>query len=87
MKSLIDTILNPVLSWLTGIYNSLTELQVPLSHPLDISKYLGAFALLGPGWISFIVNACLMAFIYVVCFIIVAQHGLYLKFKDTIKWW
>lgn len=87
MRNFIDTVFNPLLNWLNSIYNNLSELSVPLSHPLDISKYLGVFALLGGGWISFIVNVCLMAFIYIVCFIIVAQNGLYLKFKDSIKWW
>lgn len=87
MRNFIDTLFYPLLNWLNGIYTNLSSLSVPLSHPLDIKKYLGIFSILGPGWVSFIVNICLMAFIYMVCFMIVAQQGLFVKFKNTIKWW
>lgn len=63
------------------------ELSVPLARPLDISQYLGVFGYLGPSWIAFITTACALAFIYVVTFIIVAQRGLVIRFKDLIKWW
>lgn len=87
MKNLIDTIVYPLLNWLNNIYNSLSELSVPLSRPVDIAQYLGVFAYLGSGWISFVVNVCLLAFIYVVALLLVAQHGLFIKFKNTVKWW
>lgn len=87
MRNFIDTVVSPLLNWLNTVYNSIKDLEVPLSRPLDITNYLGIFAYLGPGWISFIVNACLLAFIYIVAFIIVSQQGLFIKFKNTIKWW
>jgi hypothetical protein len=87
LHGLIDTICDPVTGWLQYILDSISNMQLPLNHPLDISHYLGVFALLGPAWVSFIINACLMAFIYVVCFIVVSHQGLFVKFKDTIKWW
>lgn len=87
MKGLIDTIFYPVLNWLNSILSSIMSLDVPLSHPLDIAKYLGPFAYLGPYWISFVVTVGTLAFVYVICFIVVSQHGLFMKFKNTIKWW
>lgn len=87
MKGIIDTIFKPILNWLDMIFTSIRELSVPLAHPLDISQYLGVFGYLGPAWISFITTACALAFIYVVCFIVVAQKGLVIKFKDLVKWW
>jgi hypothetical protein len=87
LRSLIDTLFQPLLNWLNLIYTNLHELSVPLSRPLDLSKYLGVFGYLGPAWISFILNILVMAFIYVVCLVIIAQHGLILKFKETVKWW
>lgn len=87
MHNFIDTIFYPVTSWLSSMSSHLSELSVPLSHPIPIQKYLGIFSLLGGAWTSFIVNACLMAFIYMVCLLIVAQNGLFLKFKNNIKWW
>lgn len=87
MIGLIDTIFHPVLNWLNEILFSIMTLEVPLSHPLDIAKYLGPFALLGNYWISFIVTVGTLAFIYVISYIVVSQHGLFMKFKNTIKWW
>lgn len=87
MKSLIDTVFKPLLTWLNLVYTNISELKVPVSRPLDISLYLGPFAYLGPYWIAFIGTVCLLAFIYVVTFIIIAQQGIIIKFKDTVKWW
>lgn len=87
MKPLIDTIFGPVLAWLTNIQNYISELKVPLARPLDISQYLGPFAMLGPYWVTFISTACVLAFIYVVTFIIVLNQGVFIKFKETVKWW
>jgi hypothetical protein len=87
VRALIDTIFSPVLMWLTGIFESIQKLSVPLAHPLDIGMYLGPFVLLGPAWITFISTACALAFIYVVAFIVIAQRGLFIRFKDVIKWW
>lgn len=87
MRNLIDTIFKPVLKWLKMVFDTLMELSVPLARPLDISQYLGVFGYLGPAWISFITTACALAFIYIVCFLFVAQRGLVIRFKDMIKWW
>lgn len=87
MRALIDTIFAPVLTWLHSIQTYISRLSVPVSRPLDISDYIGPFALLGTGWISFISTVCALAFIYIVCFVIVAYQGMFIKFKDTIKWW
>ncbi len=87
MKGVIDTVFNPLLNWLNGIFNSIMNLSVPLSHPLNLSKYLGLFSYLGPTWTSFVTTACALGFIYLVAYLIVAQRGLLIKFKDMIKWW
>lgn len=87
MRALIDTIFHPVLNWLTTIFETIQQLSVPLSRPVDIGMYLGPFVLLGSGWITFISTACALAFIYIVAFIVVAQRGLFIRFKDVIKWW
>lgn len=87
MKSIIDTIFNPVLNWLDKIISAIQDLSVPVSRAIDINVYLGPLALLGPYWVTFITTVCFLAFVYMVTFIIVAQQGLFIKFKDTIKWW
>lgn len=87
MRALIDTIFNPVLNWLLSIQGFISELHVPFSRPINIGDYLGPFALLGPYWLTFITTGCVMAFVYMVVFIIMASDGMFIKFKDTIKWW
>lgn len=87
MKGVIDTVFFPILNWLNQIYSSIMNLIVPVSRPIDIAQYLGVFAYLGPYWITFITTACVLAFVYMVCFLVVAYNGLFIKFKDTIKWW
>lgn len=87
MIALIDTIFGPVIGWLISIRSSINDLSVPMSRPINISNYLGPFALLGPYWITFISTACVFAFIYIVAFIVMSSQGLFIKFKDSIKWW
>jgi hypothetical protein len=87
MRGVIDTIFNPLLMWLTSIYNNIMELSVPLSRPFDPSKYLGPFALLGPFWIAFITSAFTLGFVYIVMFIIVVNRGVVINFKNFSKWW
>jgi hypothetical protein len=87
MKNLIDTIFNPLLTWLTSCYTSIDNLIVPLSRPLDLNKYLGIFSYLGTAWVYFITISCTLAFVYVVSYIVVSQQGMLIRFKDLIKWW
>lgn len=87
MIALIDTIFAPFLEWLIKIKTFIQMLSVPASRPLNISNYLGPFALLGPYWMTFITTAAFLGFVYIVVFLIVSTNGLSLKFKETIKWW
>jgi len=87
MIALIDTIFGPLLGWLMSIRTMINELSVPLARPVNPSDYFGPFALLGPFWITFITTGAVLAFVYVVVFLIVANNGMIIKFKDTIKWW
>lgn len=87
IRALIDTIFNPVLQWLTSIYNSIMSLTVPVSRPFNIDNYFGVFGLMGSGWTDFVKTVCALAFIYCLCYVVVTQAGLFQKFKDFIKWW
>lgn len=87
MKNLIDTIFSPVLVFLTTIADALRSLSVPVARPLDFGKYFGYFSFLGPIWITFITTACTLAFIYFIVYLVTNNMGLFLKFKEFIKWW
>lgn len=87
MRALIDTIFNPVLTWLQSIIVAIDSLSIPFSRPLNISNYFGYFSLFGNGWVFFIKTVTTLAFMYGVTYIVVTQMGLFIKFKDMIKWW
>lgn len=87
MRNLIDTIFGPVLIWLNNISSSISSLSVPVSRPINFGRYFGHLSFLGPHWITFITTVCTLAFIYFVIYLIKTQSGLFIKFKDMIKWW
>lgn len=87
MIALIDTIFKPLLTWLATIKSYIGSMSVPLSRPLEIADYLGPFALLGSYWVTFISTTAVLAFIYVIAYMVMSMSGLAIKFKDLIKWW
>lgn len=87
MRPLIDTIFAPVLNWLQNMIITIDSLSVPYSRPLNISNYFGYFSMFGNGWLFFIKTTTTLAFIYGVSYLVVTQVGLFIKFKDMIKWW
>jgi len=87
MKGVIDSIFHPVYAWLQSIINLIKSLSVPVSRPFDPSNYLAPLKLLGPHWFAFVTTVCMLSFIYVVAFLIVSYRGMYINFKDSIKWW
>jgi hypothetical protein len=87
MRNLVDLIFSPVLSWLTSIYGHIRSLSIPVSRPLDLGRYLGHLSFMGPQWRLLITTVCTLAFIYLIIYLVRTQAGLFLKFKDFIKWW
>lgn len=87
MRSLIDSIFSPFLNWLYVIFNRIHDLSVPLARPLDLDRYFGYFSFLGSNWTSFISTVCALGFVYLITYIIVANIGLLIKFKNMVKWW
>lgn len=87
MRNLVDTIFSPVLNFLNIISDSLRSLSIPIARPIDFSRYLGYFNFLGPAWTTFITTVCTLAFIYFIVFFITSNMGLFIKFKNFIKWW
>jgi hypothetical protein len=66
MHSIVDSIMGPLLMWLTQIYDRIRELSVPLGRPLDLGKYFGYFVVLGPQWMMLITQVAFMAFVYLI---------------------
>lgn len=87
MRAFIDTIFSPVLGWLQSVITTIDSLSIPFSRPLNISYYFGYFSMFGNGWVFFIKTVTTLAFLYGVSYLVVTQIGLFIKFKDMIKWW
>lgn len=87
MKDLIDTIFNPVIGWLDGIIEMIIKLSVPVGKGINFSYYLSPFYALGPYWSTFILTTFTLGGIYLIAYIISSQGGLFIKFKEFIKWW
>ncbi|MGH0854843.1 hypothetical protein ACRS52_21340 [Bacillus cytotoxicus] len=87
MKSVIDTIFNPIFDWLNKVFESIMKLTVPVSHPVNPHGFFKPFAMLGHGWIIFVSTACVLAATYGVLFIVMSfKHGV-IEFKVFVKWW
>lgn len=87
MRSIVDSVIGPLLTWLIDVYDRIMQLSVPLSRPIDFGKYFGYFTFLGAEWLLLISQTALLAFIYLVAYIVMSNIGLLRKFKDLIKWW
>ena len=87
MINLIDNIFRPFLMWLNQLTSYLTNLSVPLSRPLDLSKYFSIFAFLGPAWTTVITTAISLIVIYLILMVIVNNLDLLIKFWHMIKFW
>lgn len=87
LQGLIDTIFGPIKGWLSHIVSFIQELSVPVSRPFDPSNYLAPLKLLGPYWFTFVTTVCFLSFVYIVAFLIVSYQGMYIRFKDSVKWW
>lgn len=87
MIALIDTIFTPVLNWLTQIINYLHSATIPTSYTLEIGSLFAPFAMISPAWALLITNIFIMIVTYSIIYISMNATGLYLQFKEAIKWW
>lgn len=87
MINLINAIFMPITGWLRDLLYSMSNISVPLARPINFGAYFGYFSFLGPVWITFITTVCTLGFIYFVIYLVMSSTGLYLKFKNSVKWW
>ena len=86
MHNLIDSVFAPLLIWLTAIGDRLHKLSVPVAKPLNLNNYFGVFLFLAQ-WMKLVTTICGLSFIYLITYLIMANIGLIVKFKNLIKWW
>ena len=87
MIALIDTVFSPVLNWLTQIYNYLINVNIPTFHALNLGNIFRPLNMISPAWSFLISNVFVMAVAYLIIHLVIGGSDLYLRFKNSIKWW
>lgn len=87
MIALIDTIFSPVMNWLSQIISYLHSATIPKSYSLELGSLFAPLNMISPSWTLLITNIFIMFVTYSIVYISVNGTGLYLQFKEAIKWW
>lgn len=87
MIELIDLFFTPIIDLLTIIRASLSQAIIIARQGLNVEYYLGYIAPLGPVWVAVITRLFFCSFLVVLILITKTGWSLYLKLKDSIKWW
>ena len=87
MEAFIDSILGPVIDLLQAVDGHLSELALGIQRGIDLGRYLGPLAHMGPGWIALAATAATGAAVVVTAGLGRAGYSLYLSIKAGVKWW
>lgn len=87
MIALINTIFNPVLSWLTKLLSYLKLASTPKAYVLNFGNLFRPLNMISPAWSLFLSNVFVMVGVYLIIHIVMSGSGLYQKFKNSVQWW
>lgn len=87
MIELIDLFFEPIVNLLLNVRGSLAQTIIVAKQGLNINYYIGYIAPLGPVWVALITRLFFCSFIVVIILVAKTGWGLYLKIKESIKWW
>lgn len=87
LRDLIDSIFAPVYGFLNFVLLKIQSVSLVASRGLNLDYFLGPVALLGPEWVGLIKTIIACITLLTVVFVSTKGFGLYLKFKEGVKWW
>lgn len=87
MIELIDLFFNPIINLLLSIRTYLAQAIIIARQGLNIEYYIGFIAPLGPVWVALITRLFFCSLLVVIILVAKTGWGLYLKIKESIKWW
>ncbi|MGC5328956.1 hypothetical protein [Brevibacillus sp. SYSU BS000544] len=87
MRNFIDSLFNPASQFLQGIRDSLLKYSVGRNKPIELDSFFSPFALLGTSWVVLIKAVMLSLFSITMLYVAIGARGVYLYFKESIKWW
>lgn len=85
--NLVDTIFNAPLQWLSLIRQMLSNASVTAAKGINLNNYFGWFSYL-PASFKLAINSILISVGLIVTLIVIrAAWNMYLKVKQSAKWW
>ena len=87
LKSIIDTILGPAITFLQFALDKLTSISLIADRGLNLNYYLGPIGALGPSWVTLVKSV--ISSLVLLCIVLVAKtaYNIYLNAKMGVKWW
>ena len=84
---IIDLVFFLIISTLENIKDTLEQASIIAAQGLNIEYYLGYIAPLGENWLNLVQHVFYCSLIIVIILITKSGWTLYLKIKDSVKWW
>ena len=82
-----DWVFGPLKDLLAAVVGWLSNLSLVAARGIDPALYLGAFAWLGPTWLSLIKQIILGVVLFGLILVARVGYSLYLDIKAGVKWW
>lgn len=87
LKSIIDTILGPVITFLNYALNNLNSVSMVADRGLNLDYYLGPIGALGANWVTLVKTLILCLSLLCLVFVSKTVYNIYLSAKEGVKWW
>lgn len=87
LKSIIDTILGPVITFLNYALDKLNSISMVADRGLNLDYYLGSIGALGPNWITLVKTLILCLALLTLVFVTKTVYNIYLNAKEGVQWW
>lgn len=87
MQEIIDAIFQPASNLMNQAYSAIIQANLIAYRGLDIGRYMGPLAWLGPSWLALIKSVFLAAALVLAVYMARVMFDLYLTMKEAVKWW
>lgn len=86
-QRIIDSIFNPIIQILITARDHLDNVAHVAARGLNLDYFLGPVSMLGWQWRTLVGSIIAAAFLILAVFIARRVYGIYLAFKEGVKWW
>lgn len=87
LKSIIDTILGPAITFLQFALDKLNSVSLVADRGLNLDYFLGPVSALGPNWITLVKSLIASMLLLAIVFMAKMAYNAYLNAKEGSKWW